>query len=45
MCCVVQQKMKSSKKIRILYKHFVESETFKEVYKDKSIGEQIKIED
>lgn len=32
-------------KIRALYKRFVESETFKEVYKDKSVGEQIKIED
>jgi hypothetical protein len=28
-----------------LYKHFTESETFKEVYKDKSVGEQIKIEE
>ena len=32
-------------KIREIYKRFVESETFKEVYKDKSVGEQIKIED
>ena len=32
-------------KIREIYKHFVESETFKEVYKDKSVGEQIKIEE
>lgn len=32
-------------KIRELYKRFVESETFKEVYKDKSVGEQIKIEE
>lgn len=24
---------------------FVESETFKEIYKDKSVGEQIKIEE
>ena len=32
-------------KIRELYKRFVESETFKEVYKDKSVGEQMKIED
>jgi hypothetical protein len=32
-------------KIRALYKRFVESETFKEVYKDKSVGEQMKIED
>ena len=32
-------------KIRALYKRFVESDTFKEVYKDKSIGEQMKIED
>ena len=42
---VVQQKMKISKKIRTLYKHFVESETFEEVYKDTSVGEQMKIED
>lgn len=28
-----------------LYKRFVESETFKEVYKDKSVGEQMKIEE
>ena len=27
------------------YEHFVESETFEEVYKDKSVGEQIKIEE
>ena len=26
------------------YNHFVESETFNEVYKDKSVGEQMKIE-
>ena len=32
-------------KIREIYKRFVESEPFKEVYKDKSVGEQIKIED
>lgn len=32
-------------KIRALYKRFVESETFKEVYKDKSVGEQMKIEE
>ena len=31
-------------KIRALYKRFVESETFKEVYNDKSVGEQMKIE-
>lgn len=36
---------KKFSKIRELYKYFVESETFKEVYKDKSVGEQIKIED
>ena len=36
---------KKFSKIRALYKRFVESETFKEVYKDKSVGEQIKIED
>ena len=28
-----------------LYKRFTESETFKEVYKDKSVGEQMKIEE
>lgn len=28
-----------------IYKRFVESETFKEVYKDKSVGEQMKIEE
>ena len=27
------------------YNHFVESETFEEVYKDKSVGEQMKIEE
>ena len=32
-------------KIRELYKRFVESETFEEVYKDKSIGEQMKLEE
>ena len=32
-------------KIRALYRRFVESETFKEVYKDKSVGEQMKIEE
>ena len=32
-------------KIRTLYKRFVESEIFKEVYKDKSVGEQMKIEE
>lgn len=40
---VNQYKMKISR-IRELYKRFVESEVFKEVYKDKSVGEQIKIE-
>lgn len=28
-----------------MYKQFVESETFNEVYKDKSVGEQMKIEE
>jgi hypothetical protein len=37
--------MKPYETIRALYKRFVESELFKEVYKDKSVGEQIKIED
>lgn len=32
-------------KIRELYKRFVESETFKEVYKDKSVGVQMKIKE
>lgn len=32
-------------KIRELYKHFVESKMFKEVYKDKSVCEQMKIEE
>lgn len=36
---------KKFSKIRELYKHFVESETFKEVYMDKSVGEQMKIEE
>lgn len=36
---------KKSSKIRALYKNFVESETFQEVYKDKSVGEQMKIEE
>lgn len=36
---------KKFSKIRALYKRFTESETFKEVYKDKSVGEQMKIED
>ena len=27
------------------YEHFVESETFEEVYKDKSVGEQMNIEE
>lgn len=35
---------KKFSKIRALYKRFVESEIFNEVYKDKSIGEQMKIE-
>ena len=37
--------MPINNKIRALYKRFVESEIFKEVYKDKSVGEQMKIED
>ena len=37
--------MKKFSKIRTLYKRFVESETFKEIYKDKSVGEQMKIEE
>ena len=41
---VNQYKMKISR-IRELYKRFVESEIFKEVYKDKSVGEQMKIEE
>lgn len=36
---------KKINKIRALYKRFIESDTFNEVYKDKSIGEQIKIKD
>ena len=36
--------MPINNKIRELYKRFVESETFEEVYKDKSVGEQMKIE-
>lgn len=41
---IVQQMMKINK-IRELYKRFVHSEMFKEVYKDKSVGEQMKIEE
>lgn len=37
--------MSKFSKIRELYKRFVESKTFKEVYKDKSVGEQMKIEE
>jgi hypothetical protein len=37
--------MQINSKIRALYKRFVESEIFKGVYKDKSVGEQIKIEE
>lgn len=37
--------MPINSKIRELYKRFVKSETFKEVYKDKSVGEQMRIED
>lgn len=36
---------KKISKFRALYKRFVESEMFKEVYKDKSVGEQINIEE
>ena len=36
---------RKSSKFRELYKRFVESETFNEVYKDKSVGEQMKIEE
>ena len=36
---------KKFSKIQELYKRFVESEIFKEVYKDKSVGEQMKIEE
>ena len=36
---------KKFSKIRALYKRFIESEAFKEVYKDKSVGEQMKIEE
>ena len=35
----------NKKNYKELYKDFTESETFKEVYKDKSVGEQINIED
>ena len=35
----------NKKNYKELYKDFTESETFKEVYKDKSVGEQIKIEE
>ena len=37
--------MPINSKIRERYKRFVESEMFKEAYKEKSIGEQIKIEE
>ncbi len=33
------------KNYRELYRKFIESDLFKEVYKDKSVGEQIKIEE
>ena len=33
------------KNYKQLYQKFIESETFKEVYKDKSVGEQMKIEE
>ena len=35
----------NKKNYKELYKDFTESETFKEVYKDKSVGEQMKIEE
>jgi hypothetical protein len=35
----------NKKDYKELYEHFVESETFEEVYKDKSVGEQMKIEE
>ena len=35
----------NKKNYKEVYKHFVESETFNEVYKDKSIGEQMKIKE
>jgi hypothetical protein len=35
----------NKKNYKELYKDFTESETFEEVYKDKSVGEQMKIED
>ena len=37
--------MPINSKILERYKRFVESEIFKEVYKDKSVGEQMKIEE
>lgn len=37
--------MPINSKIRARYKRFVESETFEEVYKDKSVGEQMNIEE
>ena len=37
--------MSKFSKTRALYKRFVESDTFKEVYKDKTVGEQMKIEE
>lgn len=35
----------NKKNYKELYKRFAESETFNEVYKDKSVGEQMKIEE
>ena len=35
----------NKKNYKDAYKRFTESETFKEVYKDKSVGEQMKIEE
>lgn len=40
----MQQKIKVST-IKILYERFVKSKMFQEVYKDKSVGEQMKIEE
>lgn len=33
------------KEYRKLYEHWVNSDVYKEIYKDKSVGEQIKIEE
>lgn len=34
-----------SKEYRKLYEQWINSDVYKEIYKDKSVGEQIKIED